>query len=71
MGFNDRYPDDYIEHIVNCEYCGKKFRFNTQEQMKGFRSMGYLYCPYCKTEVARSMSVEFSHVEGLEEEDEQ
>ena len=69
MGFNDHYPEDYIEHNVVCSLCGKKFRFNTQEQMKGFRTKDELYCPHCKSLLATSMTVEFSHIEKLEEED--
>lgn len=69
MGFNDHYPEDYIEHNVVCKICGKKFRFITEEQIPGFRMLDELYCPYCGTEVARSMTVEFSHVVGLEEEE--
>lgn len=67
MGYNDRYPEDYIEHNVVCNICGKKFRFITEEQVPGFRMMDELCCPYCKTVLARSMEVEFSQVEGLEE----
>lgn len=67
MGYNDHYPEDYIEHNVVCNICGKKFRFITEEQEPGFRMKDELYCPYCKTLLAQSMEVEFSQVEGLEE----
>lgn len=69
MGFNDRYPEDYIEHNVACSLCGKKFRFITEEQIPGFRMLDELYCPHCGQKLATSMTVEFSHVEKLEEED--
>ena len=67
MGYNDHYPEDYIEHNVLCNVCGKRFRFITEEQVPGFRVMDELCCPYCKTVLARSMEIEFSQVEGLEE----
>lgn len=68
MGFNDRYPEDFIEHIVTCDMCGKRFRFITEEQIPGFRMKDELYCPYCSTLLAQSMEVEFSGVKGLEDE---
>lgn len=69
MGFNDRYPEDYIEHNVVCCICGKKFRFITEEQTPGFRTMDELHCPYCKTLLAQSMEVEFSGIQKLEDEE--
>lgn len=69
MGFNDHYPEDFIEHIVTCDMCGKKFRFITEDQIPGFRMMDYLYCPYCQAELAKSMEIEFNNVRGLEDED--
>lgn len=68
MGFNDHYPEDYIEHEVICQKCGKKFRFRTEYQIPGFRFNVVLQCPYCKEVLAESMEVEFSGVEGLEDE---
>lgn len=67
MGWNDHYPQDFIEHIVNCKECGKRFRFITEDQVPGCRAMDELYCPYCKAKLAQSMEVEFSKVEGLED----
>ena len=69
MGFNDHYPEDYIEHNVVCNICGKRFRFITEEQEPGFRMKDELYCPYCKTLLAQSMEVEFSGIQKLEDEE--
>ena len=69
MGFNDRYPEDYIEHNVVCNICGKRFRFITEEQEPGFRMKDELYCPYCHTLLAQSMEVEFSGIQKLEDEE--
>lgn len=65
MGFNDHYPEEYIEHNVVCNICGKKFRFITEEQELGFKMMSELYCPHCKTLLAQSMEIEFLKVEKL------
>lgn len=67
MGYNDLYPEDYVEHIANCKVCGKRFRFITEEQIPGFRAMDALYCPYCNAELARSMEIEFSGVKKIDE----
>ena len=67
MGFNDHYPEDYIEHNVICNICGKRFKFMTEQQEPGFRIVDELYCPYCGTLLARSMEVEFLRVEKLED----
>lgn len=67
MGFNDHYPEDFIEHYVVCSVCGKKFYFITEEQIPGFRMKDELYCPYCSTLLAESMEIEFSKVKGLED----
>ena len=67
MGFNDHYPESYVEHLANCKVCGKRFRFITEEQIPGFRAMDALYCPYCKEKLAESMEVEFSGVQKLED----
>lgn len=67
MGFNDHYPEDYIEHHVVCNLCGKRFRFITEEQTPGFRMLDILYCPHCGSELDRSMEIEFSNVEKEED----
>lgn len=68
MGFNDRLSSDYIEHEVYCCICGKKFRFATEEQEPGFRMLDELRCPWCKSVLEQSMSVEFMKVEKIEDE---
>ena len=68
MGFNDHYVEEHKEHNVFCSFCGKRFRFTTEEQIPGFRTMDYLYCPYCGKELAKSMEVEFQGMEKLEDE---
>ena len=67
MGYNDHYPEDYIEHNVVCNLCGKRFRFLTEEQIPGFRTMDELYCPHCGEKLAQSMEIEFNCVEKLED----
>ena len=66
MGFNDRYPDDYIEHDVMCNLCGKHFRFKTENQIPGFRQKDGLFCPYCGEKLAESMKVEYFGIEKLD-----
>ena len=67
MGFNDHYPDDYIEHNAVCNLCGKRFKFITENQIPGFRDMSILTCPHCGAELGKSMEVEFSSIEKLED----
>ena len=66
MGFNDHYPEQYIEHNVICNLCGKRFRFLTEDQIPGFRTVEELYCPYCNSKLAESMEIEFSCIEKLD-----
>ena len=67
MGFNDHYPEDYIEHNVVCNLCGKRFRFITEDQIPGFRMLDELYCPHCGEKLAQSMEIEFSCIKKLDE----
>ena len=65
MGWNDHIGDPE-ERIIKCPDCGKRFRVWEEEQVPGFREKDYLYCPYCKKQLASSMEVEYN-VSKIEE----
>lgn len=52
---------EYAEHedIVVCNYCKKKYRQETIEQIPGFREVEEDICLYCHKSNGRSGSVEF------------
>lgn len=69
MGFNDHYPDMYMQTKKVCPKCGKKYICIETEQVPGFRFPEDETCPYCKTVICTSMEYEFSTFKIFEEMD--
>ena len=50
---------DVPDTITQCTHCSKKYTQFTEDQVPGFRSREFDFCPYCKESNGSSMEVEF------------
>lgn len=58
MGRND-HMYDVPDVIVECSHCNKKYSQGIDDQVAGFRSREFDYCPYCGKSNGSSMQVEY------------
>ena len=61
MGWNDHIYDTPLENeIERCSKCSKLFRCSEEDQEPGCRDKEYKVCPFCKSILDTSMSVDYS-----------
>lgn len=60
MGWNDHIYDTPLENeIEKCSKCNKIFKCSEEPQTPGCRDKEYKICPFCKSILDSSMSVDY------------